>query len=108
MRVRRTKLECVILSAALVAIGVWAAPDRASRLVSVQQLPDGSDWCMADESSATNPSSPSPDEKILFSALRRDPYSTLVFAAQFTTRNVAEQERQAAEARNHPRYGPDL
>jgi len=101
MRVRRTKLECVILSAALVAIGVWAAPDRASRLVSVQQLPDGSDWCMADESSATNPSSPSPDEKILFSALRRDPYSTLVFAAQFTTPNVAEQERQAAEARAH-------
>src|SRR5690242_14428497 len=101
MRVKRNKLEWAIFSAALIAAGVWAAPNGTSRLVSVQQLPNGADVCMWDESPAANPNAESPDEKILYSALQRDPSSVLMAAAQFTTPNVAEQERQAAEARAH-------
>jgi hypothetical protein len=101
MRVRRNKLEWAILSAALITAGVWAAPNRASRLVSVQQLPEGADVCVWDESPSANANIVTSDEKILYSALQRDPSSVLMAAAQFTTPNVAEQERQAAEARAH-------
>ena len=101
MRVRRNNLEWAILSGALVTPGVWASPKGTSRLVSVHQLPEGTDVCMWDESPAANPDTLSPDEKILYSALQRDPSSVLMVAAQFTTPNVTEQERQAADARAH-------
>lgn len=103
MRVKRKKVEWVILSAALIAAAVWArpAPDGRSRLVSVQQLPENMEMCTWDESVGGDSNAASPEEKILFSALQREPSSTLMAAAQFTTPNTAEQEKQAAEARAH-------
>jgi len=103
MRVIRKKIGWSILAAALIAVGVLAgaAPEKKSRLVSVQQLPTNTEVCNWDGSAGAKLNAVSPEEKVLFSALQREPSFALMAAAQFTSPNTEEQERQAAELRAH-------
>jgi 6-phosphogluconolactonase (cycloisomerase 2 family) len=103
MRVIRKKIGWSILAAALIAVGVLAGatPERKSRLVSVQQLPQNAEVCNWDGSAGANPHALSPKEKVLFSALQREPSFNLMATAQFTSPNTEEQERQAQEMRAH-------
>src|SRR5271165_5520625 len=77
MRVKRKRMEWVILAVAVIAIGVFAgaSPEGTSRLVSVQQLPANMDACAnfdqpsaADDSAAT-----SPREEALLAELQQAP-----------------------------------
>src|SRR5260370_37601972 len=102
MRVLRKTFEWSILAAALIAAGVLAGavPEGKSRLVSVQQVPKNMEVCNWDGSAGAKLNAVSPEEKVLFSALQREPsFLALMAAAQFTSPNTEEQERQASEAR---------
>ena len=80
MRVKRRKIEWVILAVALIAVGIFAgaAPEGTSRLVSVQQLPENLTACSWDESSAANPSTvDTAQEESLLAELQEKPSSTL-------------------------------
>src|SRR2546425_7414791 len=103
MHAIRKKINWSILAAAVIAVGVLAgaAPERKSRLVSVQQLPKNLEVCNWDGSAGAKLNAESPEEKVLFSALQREPSLTLMAAAQFTSPNTEEQEREAAELRAH-------
>ena len=79
MRVKRKKIEWVILAIAGIAVGIFAvaAPEGTSRLVSVQQLPENLTACSWDESSAANPAIDTAQEESLLAELQQRPSSTL-------------------------------
>ena len=78
MRVKRKKVEWLILAVAVIAVGVLAgaAPEGTSRLVSVQQLPDNMNVCNVEESAGANGATvdaTTPQEETLLAALQQDP-----------------------------------
>ena len=87
-------------AAALIGIGVLASaePDGASRLVSVQQLPDNmgvcTTWDQPDEASAVMASA---QEQTLFSALQREP-SPAQDPSSAPTRTAASQQDGAPQS----------
>ncbi len=89
------KVDWAILATALMTMGVLgvgalagAATDRpsnfedASRLVSVQQLPEKIDACALDESGGPDANVASPEEESLLSVLREDPSPVLIASPQ--------------------------
>jgi hypothetical protein len=108
----KKRVDWAILTAALITVGLLgmgilagaatdgsAAPGDTSRVVSVQQLPETMNDCTFDGSAGGDPDSnaASPEQKILFSALQRDPSSALLAAAQSTAANTQGQRGQGRE-----------
>jgi hypothetical protein len=97
MRVKRRKVEWLMLGAAVIAVGVLAgaAPEGTSRLVSVQQLPTNLNVCNMDESSGA-PDVATPAEQHLLSQLQQDSPSALLASASIQQGAGARAGRRAA------------
>ncbi len=114
------KTDWAIVASALLIVGLFTAgvvvgatsaaegpatPEGASRLVSVQQLPDSmNDVCTWDQTAGADPTAnvDSSEEQTLFAALQQDPSSVLMAAAQqreSSFPHAEQEEKEAAEAR---------
>ena len=100
-------LTAAFITASIMGIGIMAGAATeaastpsgdASRLVSVQALPEDFSACNLDESTGETPDVGAPEEKTLLAALRETP-SPALMAAQFSTPHTEEQERVTREMR---------